>query len=55
MNEDLCKQASDLLEGKKLKRIWRSGNSIGIEFFDGSRLFIDTKNENIELSVTGVE
>ena len=53
MKEDLCKKASDLLQGKKLKRIWMADNAIGIEFHDGSRLFIDVKDNNIELSVTG--
>lgn len=54
MDKGLCKKASDLLQGKKLKRIWMLENSIGIEFHDGSRLFIDVRDGNIELSVTGV-
>lgn len=54
MNKDLCKKASNLLRGKKLKRIWMLENSMGIEFHDGSRLFIDIKDGDIELSVTGV-
>lgn len=53
MKKDLYKKASNLLKGKKLKRIWMSGNSIGIEFHDDSRLFVDVKDDDIELSVTG--
>ena len=53
MNEELCKKVADLLQGKKLKRIWMAEHSIGIEFHDGSRLFIDVKDNDIELSVTG--
>lgn len=52
MNVDLCKKASDLLKGKKVKRIWMLEHGIGIEFHDGSRLFIDIKGDEIELSVT---
>lgn len=53
MSKNLCKKASNLLKGKELKRIWMLKNSVGVEFSDGSRLFIDVKDDNIELSVTG--
>ena len=43
-----------LLEGRTVKRIWRlRKKELGIEFTDGTRLFVDWReNRTFELSVT---
>ncbi len=46
-------QATQLLEGKKVKAVIRnSPHEVIIEFADGSRFFADTKEGEIELSIT---
>jgi hypothetical protein len=51
--ENEAQQATDLLKGKIVSVVWRHRkNEIGIEFTDGSRLFIDSTQEGVELSIT---
>lgn len=47
--------ASDLLVGKNVAKVFRpKASTLGVEFSDGTRLFIDAKSDaTIELSITG--
>ena len=48
-----ARRATRLLCGKSVKKIWRHQESeIGIEFEDGSRLFVDAKPSGLDLSIT---
>ena len=50
------KKATELLEGRKVQVIVRHKPSeVLIQFTDGSRLFIDISNEELELSITGIK
>ncbi|MGC4089961.1 MAG: hypothetical protein QM756_19150 [Polyangiaceae bacterium] len=52
--EQEAERATALLAGKVVKRVWRHrGEEVGIEFVDGSRLFVDSLEEGLELSITG--
>ena len=43
-----------MLSGKVVARVFRhQKNEVGIEFTDGTRLFVDAHNGEIELSITG--
>ena len=44
-----------MFAGRSVRQVWRHRpNEVGIEFTDGSRLYIDSREEDIELSITGV-
>jgi hypothetical protein len=49
-----AERATELLRGKEVATVWRHRKQeVGIEFTDGTRLFIDWKQDGIELSITG--
>jgi hypothetical protein len=49
-------KATELLEGRKVQAVVRHKPSeLLIQFTDGSRLFIDIHNEELELSITGIK
>jgi hypothetical protein len=57
-NQDLegeARLATELLQGKVVRIVWRHRTKgVGIEFADGTRLFVDVdRNGEIELSITG--
>jgi len=42
-----------MLKGKIVERVWRHlPKEIGIEFMDGSRLFVDMETDGLEMSIT---
>ena len=48
-----AERATELLRGKVVRKIWRhSQEQIGIEFTDGTRVFVDRQAEGLEISVT---
>lgn len=48
-----AKRATKILKDKTILKIYRHrSNEIGIEFTDGTRLFIDHRPEGFELSIT---
>jgi len=48
-----AERATALLRGKEVATVWRHRKGeVGIEFADGTRLFVDGKGEGIELSIT---
>ena len=48
-----ARRASRLLRGKTVKKVWRHrGSELGIEFEDGSRLFVDAKLRGLEITIT---
>lgn len=51
---DNQKALQKLLKGKTVKRVWRrKRKELGLEFSDGTRLFVDwQKNQSLDLSVT---
>jgi hypothetical protein len=52
--EQEAERATDLLKGKVVaKVIRRRAKEVCIEFTDGTRLFVDHKPDNVELSITG--
>ena len=51
--EEEGKRATTLLQGKVVAQVWRyQPKEIGIEFTDGTRLFIDHKLDELEISIT---
>ena len=51
--EEEAKKAEKLLKGKKVKAVSRHRrNEFGIEFTDGTRLFVDRTEKGLELSIT---
>jgi hypothetical protein len=52
-NEGL--RATELLRGKVVRVVWRHrANEIGLEFDDGTRLFVDVApNGELDVSITG--
>lgn len=47
-------RATALLGGKVVAKIWRHREGeVGIEFTDGTRLFVDHTPSGVELSITG--
>lgn len=51
--EDEAARATGMLSGRVVKQVWRHrSNELGIEFEDGSRLFVDSPAA-LELSITG--
>ncbi|MBL0380372.1 MAG: hypothetical protein JKP90_23305 [Desulfofustis sp. PB-SRB1] len=56
MNTDIekeVKHTEKLLKGKTVKTVWRHREKeVGIEFTDGTRLFVDHNEHGLELSIT---
>lgn len=51
--EEEAERSTELLKGKTVSKIFRHRiGEVGIEFTDGTRLFIDHKTEGLELSIT---
>lgn len=49
-----AERATELLKGKVVAEVMRHrAKEVCIEFTDGTRLFVDHKPDNIELSITG--
>ena len=49
-----AEELTNLLQGKTVKIVWRHrATEIGIEFDDGTRLFVDATTTGLDLSVTG--
>ena len=52
--KDEAARLTDLLRGKTVKVVWRDrAEEVGIEFNDGTRLFVDVATAGLDLSVTG--
>jgi hypothetical protein len=48
-----AKLAESLLKGKIVNKVWRHReNEVGIEFSDGTTLFVDQNENGLELSIT---
>ena len=48
-----AEKAIELLKGKEIATVWRHRKSeVGIEFTDGTRLFIDGTRDGVELTIT---
>lgn len=48
-----ARRATRMLRGKVVKKVWRHRVAeLGIEFDDGSRLFIDAKSRGLEITIT---
>lgn len=48
-----ARRATEMLQGKPVKVVWRhTPAELGIEFNDGTRLFVDMRPEGLELSIT---
>lgn len=48
-----AKKATVMLKGKVVSKVWRHRpKEIGLEFADGTRLFVDMEEEGLELSIT---
>ena len=51
--EEEGRKATELLQGKIVTKVWRQRHEeIGIEFTDGTRLFIDHQPNELEISIT---
>lgn len=51
--EEEARKANELLHGKIVAKVWRHRHKeIGIEFTDGTRLFIDHRPNELEVSIT---
>jgi hypothetical protein len=49
-----AERATELLRGKEVATVRRHRKGeMGIEFTDGTRLFVDRTDEGVELSITG--
>ncbi len=52
--EEEARHATELLSGKCVREVWRHRPAeVGIEFTDGTRLFVDANGDSVELSITG--
>ena len=52
--EDEATKLTDLLRGKTVKTVWRHRvGEVGIEFGDGTRLFVDVAATGLDFSITG--
>jgi hypothetical protein len=53
LNEE-AERATELLRGKEVAAVWRNRKGeVGVEFTDGTRLFVDGVEGGIEISITG--
>ena len=51
--EEEARRVTEVLAGKTLRQVWRHGvGEVGVEFTDGTRLFVDAKSDKVELSIT---
>jgi predicted Ser/Thr protein kinase len=49
-----AERATELLKGKTVAQVWRHHESeIGMEFTDGTRLFVDKSSKGVEVTITG--
>jgi hypothetical protein len=49
-----ARETTKMLKGKIVEKVWRHRpKEIGIQFTDGSRLFVDMETDGLELSITG--
>jgi len=47
-------RATEMLKGKVVARVMRHRKKgVGVEFTDGTRLFVDAHQDEVELSITG--
>ena len=52
--DDEAARTTALLEGKCVRHVWRRrAGEVGLEFTDGTRLFVNAIGSGVELSVTG--
>jgi hypothetical protein len=48
-----ARRATKMLKGKEVQIVWRHREGeVGIQFTDGSRLFVDHTESGLELSIT---
>ncbi len=48
-----AKEVTAMLRGKVVSKVWRHRpQEIGLEFADGTRLFVDIQEDGLELSIT---
>lgn len=48
-----AKRATEMLKGKVVLTVWRhTEKQLGIEFADGTRLFVDHQPSCVEISIT---
>ncbi|RZL39328.1 MAG: hypothetical protein EOP35_03920 [Rubrivivax sp.] len=48
-----AERATEMLRGKTVATVWRHrAGEVGIEFSDGTRLFVDHTSTGVELSIT---
>ncbi len=48
-----AREATKMLKGKIVEKVWRHRpKEIGIQFTDGTRLFVDMETDGLELSIT---
>ena len=51
-----ARRATELLRGKVVATVWRhQEREVGVEFTDGTRLFVDSVSNGLELSITGAD
>lgn len=51
--DEEARRATDMLAGKSVRRVLRHhAGEVGIEFTDGTRLFVDGVDGGVELSIT---
>jgi hypothetical protein len=52
--EEEAQRATELLAGKVVRQVWHHrAKELGIEFQDGTRLFVDHQSDHVEISITG--
>lgn len=48
-----AERATEMLRGKTVSVVWRHRHGeVGIQFTDGTRLFVDQASDGVELSIT---
>jgi hypothetical protein len=51
--ENEAEKITNLLKGKSISNVWRHReNEIAIQFVDGTRLFVNSLDASIEISIT---
>ena len=54
--DEEAERATALLRGRSIKRVWRHRvDRVGVEFEDGTHLFVDNRDGGLELSITGCD
>lgn len=52
--KDEARRATDMLKGRSVRQVWRHRvGEVGVEFTDGTRLFVNASGDEVELSITG--